>query len=31
VRNAVANHLDVDEGIRRDAPGQTLLSHRQRP
>jgi hypothetical protein len=31
VRNAVANRLDVDEGIRRDAPGQTLLSHRQRP
>jgi hypothetical protein len=31
VRHAVANRLDVDEGVRRDAPRQALLANRQRP
>jgi hypothetical protein len=31
VRNAVANRLDIDERVRRDAPRQTLLAYGQRP
>ena len=31
MRHAVANSLDVDEGVRRDAPRQALLSNGQRP
>jgi hypothetical protein len=31
MRNAVPNRLDIDERVRRDAPGQALLSNGQRP